>query len=150
MGFSIKKNRTPFGGNGYQKLRSIEDVSYLVHNRNSSISIPMAQSTYNKRFSEQSFNTVSTGVSTSDTVYSNYSTETESNYYNDVYAPNAPIPVPPPPKKEKKHRKRKALSKIFQSFSINDPLQQSMQSADFEYYCYPVRGSNYNFNYFPY
>ncbi|ORX51141.1 hypothetical protein BCR36DRAFT_583188 [Piromyces finnis] len=151
MGFSIRKNRTSFipRGNSYHKLRSIEDMSSLINKRYSSTSIPMPESLYNKRFSEQSFNTVS-NVSIADTIYSNVSNEsTDSGNFNDISAYYNQYEYVEAPKK-KKHRKRKALSKIIQSFSINDPLQQSLQSPDFGYYYNQVNGSNYNFNYFPY
>jgi hypothetical protein len=152
MGFNVKKNRSSFipGGNNsnYHKLRSIEDLTSYVSKRcSSTTSIPMPESTYNKRFSEQSFNSVS-NVSVAETYTSTDSTE--SNDINNIYDYYYPYVQVEAPKKEKKHRKRKALSKIFQSFSINDPLQQSMQSPDFEYYTNPVNGSNYNFNYFPF
>jgi len=153
MGFSIipRKSGSRNSGKGYHKLRSIEDFSCHVNrdairysvNTSSDISIPI-QSTYNKRFSEQSYNTVSDisraetycSTSTATTTSTDYSYNNHKyNYNNNVMYGQVEQPNVQKDKKKKKHRKRKTLSKILQSFSLNDQLKQSMQCPDWEYYC---------------
>lgn len=145
MGFNTKKNRNSFipVGKNYQKLRSIEDLSSLI-DKDTRYSLgsefKMPTSTYNKRFSEQSFNSIS-NVSVAETECS--TTTVESNDINDIYDyyQSNYNNTNETSNKPKKHRKRKTLSKIFQrSFSINGQLQQSMQCPDWEYYC----NNNYN------
>ncbi|ORX85131.1 hypothetical protein BCR32DRAFT_276547 [Anaeromyces robustus] len=164
MGFNInnKKNRQSiiFSGNkNYHKLRSIEDLSNFINtndNRlsttstNSEIRMP-TRSTYNKRFSEQSFNSIS-NVSIADTYCSSFSGSTTASvmstdlnniysYYQTNSGNNDFYDNTQGDKRNKKHRKRKALSKLFQSFSFSNQLQQSMQCPDWEYYC---NQKNYN------
>jgi len=150
MGFSIiaKKSGSRSSGKGYRKLKSIENFSNYVHqdnirysvNSNSDVNVNMpVQDTYNKRFSEQSYNTVS-DISQAETycstVTSTTTTSTEYSYNNNVmYGSVENQNVQNDKKKKKKHRKRKTLSKILQSFSLNDQLKQSMQCPDWEYYC---------------
>ncbi|KAG4087209.1 hypothetical protein H8356DRAFT_98414 [Neocallimastix lanati (nom. inval.)] len=144
MGFNIntKKNRISLGGNNYQRLRSIEDLTTSIdkskrYSTSSDIRMP-THSTFNKRFSEQSFSSLS-NVSVAETYCSTTTSNTEETPdINEIYAcyqPEYEINYDESSKKPKKHRKRKALSKIFQSFSLNDQLQQSMQCPDWEYHC---------------
>jgi len=160
MGFSIitKKSGSRNSGKGYHRLKSIENFSNYVHkdsmrysvNSNSDVNvnanIPI-QNTYNKRFSEQSYNTVSdisqaetycsTITSSTTTTSTEYSYNNNYNYNNNImYGGVVENPdVQNDKKKKKKHRKRKTLSKILQSFSLNDQLKQSMKCPDWEYYC---------------
>jgi len=149
MVFGIITKKSGSKGSGsklYHKLKSIEDFSFFINkgnirysvNSNSDRSIPV-QSSYNKRFSEQSYNTAA-DISMTDSCYSIASTSTASTEYS--YDRNKNISdsfenvnMNNESQRKKKHRKRRTLSKLLGTFSFNDKLIQSMQCPDWEYYC---------------
>lgn len=155
MVFGIITKKNGSGSKLYHKLKSIEDFSFFINkgnigysvNSNSDRNIP-AQSSYIKRFSEQSYNTA-VDVSMTDSccsIATTSTTSTDDSYNNNknIYNNFENVNMNNESKRKKKHRKRRTLSKLLGTFSFNDKLIQSMQCPDWEYYCTNKNLYNYD------
>ncbi|KAG4090150.1 hypothetical protein H8356DRAFT_1053531 [Neocallimastix lanati (nom. inval.)] len=135
-----KKNRSSMASETsgkYVKLMN-EDQRYSF---GSEIRMPVS-TTYDKRLSEHSFNSVS-NESVAETFTSTVTSNTlDTSDVNDSYVYNQPEYTNDYDvngnfnKKQKKHKKRKTISKIFKSFSLDGQLHQTLECPDWEYYCH--------------